>query len=216
MKRQLSLVIAILLASVNYSDAQSRINFGLQFSPGAALQHRTTKPSPQIGMRPHLGFKTGMFIQYNINKDLNVETSLNYTLLKNGTISKTEDKNARYKFGMYHSGAQLALMLNYQTDFNENLIIKTGLGSSVNYMKKKDFYFEDLDYSNSISVKRNWNYQINTSIGLMKKESKFYFGLQLDLGLFVNYAENIQIENQYATYWVKSSSAFFVIKYYLH
>lgn len=214
MKRQLSLVIAILLASVNYSDAQSRINFGLQFSPGAALQHRATKPSPQIGVRPHLSFKTGMFIQYNINKHLNVETSLNYTLLKNGTTSKTDDKNALYKFGMYHNGAQLTLMLNYQTDFNENLIIKTGLGTSVNYMKKEDFYFEDLDYSNIISVKRNCNYQINSSVGIMKKESKFYFGFQLDLGLFINYVEHMKIQNEQATYWIKSSSAFFVIKYY--
>jgi len=186
----------------------------MQFSPGIALQKRHSEPSNQHHVRPKPGFKAGALYQFDLSKHFNIETSLNYTLLKNSTTSKTLDKNGKYKFGMYHSGVQLSLMLQYQTDFKEKHIIRSGIGFSANYMKKEDFFFEDLDYYNKISVKRNDNYQINSSVGLMKKGSKFYFGVQLDLGLFINYVEHMKIQNEQATYWVKSSSAFFIIKYY--
>ncbi len=214
MKYQLTLVFALLFTGLNYCLAQSRGNFGIQFSPGIALQKRHSEPSNQINISPKLGFKCGVFYQFDLSEHFNIETSLNYTFLKNGTTSKALDKNVKYKFGMYYGGIQFSLMLQHQTDLKENFIIRSGIGASVNYMNKDDFHFEDLDYSNKILVKRNYNYQINSSIGLMKKESKFYFGVQLDLGLFINYVEDMKIQNEQATYWIKSSSAFFVIKYY--
>jgi hypothetical protein len=214
MKYQLTLAFAVFFTSLNYCLAQSRGKFGIQFSPGIALQKRHSEPSNQINISPKLGFKSGVLYQYHLTQHFNVETSLNYTLLKNGTTSKTMDKNGKYKFGMYYSGFQFSLMLQHQSDLKENRIIRSGIGASVNYMNKDDFFFEDLDYFNNISVKRNHNYQINSCVGIMKKESKFYFGVQLDLGLFINYVEHMKIQNEQATYWIKSSSAFFVIKYY--
>jgi opacity protein-like surface antigen len=214
MKYQLILILTIFITGLNYCIAQSKGNFGLQFSPGIALQKRHSEPSKQIRVSPKLGFKSGVFYQFNFNQHFGLETSLNYTFLKNSTTSKAVDKNAKYKFGMYNSGFQLSVMLQYQTELRDNLLIRSGIGSSVNYVMKDDFYFEDLDYFNSILVKRKHNYQINSSVGIIKKESKFYFGVQLDLGLFINYVEDMEIQNHQATYWIKSSSAFFVIKYY--
>lgn len=216
MKYLLTFLLVSFFTCVNHCAGQSKSNFGIQFSPGIALQHRASDYSKQISANPKAGFKTGLFFQFKLSEHFNAETSLSYTLLNNSSTSKTEDKNGKYLFGQYHSGVHLTMMFQYQTDLKRNLLIRSGIGLSINYMKKDDFYFEDKDFYNNLSVKRRRNYQINSSIGLMKKESKFYFGVQLDLGLFINYVEDIQIQNSHqVTYWIKSSSAFFVMKYYL-
>jgi hypothetical protein len=215
MKIKFAIAIALFISFENQLTAQTRGSFGFQFSPGVSLQTRSTPAVRQINASPQIGFKTGFFYLVKLNDHFNFETSLNYSLLRNRTTSKTETKGGKYKFGTYHSGLQLTSMFEFQTEFKDKYFIKSALGASVNYLKKDDFYFQDMIYTNSLTVLRNWNYQFNSGIGIMKKDSKIYYGIQLDLGMFINYTEHIQMDSHQAVYWIKSSSAFFVIKRYL-